>query len=286
MIVLSCFAYYIKCNNFIFWDEILFLILGYLFTPMINSAIDLTDTCYWQDDLRKLLRGKVISKKDRIRISFAYLFRIKVDGKYLLVLNERGTNKYQPVGGAYKFCDKEKKVLFNEYNVIDDDNIPIDKSSRNDYRLKVEAKNLKKFIKRFDITKNRESVVNLKREFIEELIKTEILSFKKIKYQYRGRYIKHIEYSKYFKCYELLLADIVELELSLEQEEEIRVLMQNKSEKYLFASSNEVETCGVKKGTQNLIENISDHSLKILQENDENLQKAIHQYKYFTVAIE
>ena len=65
-----------------------------------------------------------------VRISFAYLFRIKIDGKYLLVRNTRGTEKFQPVGGVYKLFENEKIELKNLYQVMDDDKISIDESSR------------------------------------------------------------------------------------------------------------------------------------------------------------
>ena len=40
-----------------------------------------------------------------------YLFRIKVGDRYLLVKNNRGTEKYQPVGGVYQFKRGEKDEL-------------------------------------------------------------------------------------------------------------------------------------------------------------------------------
>lgn len=128
------------------------------------------DTTNWKTSQRKLKRGRFIEDSTIIRISFAYLYRIKIGNKYLLVKNERGTGKYQPVGGVYKLLGKEKMELRNRYQVKDDNKIPLDRSSRDDYRLRLENRYLRKFVKRFDRKAEREQIYNLSREFREELI--------------------------------------------------------------------------------------------------------------------
>lgn len=75
---------------------------------------------------------------------------IKIGDKNILVKNERGTGKEQPVGGVYKLFGNEKVELKNRYKVKDDNKISIDESSRNDYRLRIENRYLRKFVKRFD----------------------------------------------------------------------------------------------------------------------------------------
>lgn len=103
--------------------------------------------------------------------------------------NERGTEKYQPVGGVYKFVGNEKIELKNRYQVKDDDKISIDESSRDDYRLRIENKYLRNFMKRFDRGANRERIDNLSREFKEELIDKSIVNWNSISYRYCGRHI-------------------------------------------------------------------------------------------------
>ena len=72
---------------------------------------DLSDTTDWKTSQRRLKRGEFIQDDDIIRISFAYLYWIKIGNKYLLVQNTRNTGKYQPVGGVYKLQGEEKTVL-------------------------------------------------------------------------------------------------------------------------------------------------------------------------------
>ena len=193
---------------------------------------------------------------------------IKINNKYLLVKSTRGTQKFQPIGSAYKFNNEEQIYLSNHFSVINDDKIPLDDTSKNDYRLRVPVKHLKKFVKRFNKTSNREGIYNLGREFKEELDLSNIECFFVIEYRYCGRHFTNVEYSKYFKCYEILLADIVELLPSNEQAKELQRLADVEQDNYMFATAEEINSCGVKAGTHDLLENIADHSFKILQETE------------------
>ena len=102
---------------------------GWNFNFKINipeGVNEIDEDCFdkkkWQSSLRKLWRGNILNKDSLIRISFAYLFRIQVDGKYFLVKNGRGTQKYQPVGGAYKYNKVEKRILSSEFQIVYDKN--------------------------------------------------------------------------------------------------------------------------------------------------------------------
>ena len=246
---------------------------------LLSSLIDLSDNESWKNSQRKLKRAGLIHNETKIRISFAYLFRIKVDGKYFLVQNSR-TKKYQPVGGAYKLTPEEAQYLSEEIPVENDDRIPIDTTTRGDYRLYVKNKDLRKFIKRFDETPYRENINNLSREFDEELFSTNILdkeTFGDLSYKYCGRHITDVEYGNFFDCYELLLADIVEVILNDEQEQLFRDLMEKSDKRYMFATFSEIKTGGVKHGTSDLKDNIANQASKILSENSDIL---INKSKY------
>lgn len=277
--------WFLQKKGVLFATEFGFALLGCYLPFTFKKCQDFFDTKSWQSDLRKLRRGGELKSNDRLRISFAYLFRIKVDDKYLLVLNNRGTQKYQPVGGAYQFNEEEKIYLSNKFKFSDDEKIKRDELSRNDYRLNVPVKYIRKFIKRFDKTDNREGVNDLSREFKEELIRTGIIDFKNIKYRYCGRHFSKIQYSRHFNCYELLLADIVELELTDEQCYKLRSLMEKKSKLYRFISSKEIKSCGIYEGTNKLIESIGDHTIKILQETEDELLRVKGSLKSYTISL-
>ena len=244
------------------------LVLGFSLPSLWKSIQDLTDTTEWKTSQRKLKRGDFIKDDTIIRISFAYLYRIKIGDKYLLVKNERGTGKDQPVGGVYKLFGNEKIELKNRYKVKDDNKISIDESSRNDYRLRIENRYLRKFVKRFDCKADRERIDNLSREFREELIDKNIVNWNHISYRYCGRHITELHWGKHFQCYELLLADIVELLPTPEQEQDLRNLQNQHSENYRFVTAEEISSLGVNTNSGDLRETIADHLAKILQENE------------------
>ena len=250
------------------------IFLGMTLPKFFASIQDIFDTTTWKTSQRKLERGKFIGKNTPIRISFAYLFRITVDGKYFLVKNTRGTGKFQPVGGVYKMHDAEAQYLRQRFHAADDNSIPMDRSSKGDYRLRLKNRHLRKFVKRFDKTKDRETIQNPSREFREELISTGILGgseFDTLAYTECGRHFTELHFSEHFQCYELLMADIVELHLTAAQEEKFRELMETRSTEYCFATSDEIESLGVKFGTEDLRETIGDHTKKILIEHTDDL---------------
>ncbi len=261
------------------------IVFGVCFPFEIMSIQDFSDSSSWKRSQRKLKRGGFISKETTVRISFAYLYRIKVDGDYLLVPNGRNTGKFQPVGGVYKLRDEEKLFLKNKFHVADDDKIPLDESSKNDYRLRIKNKYLRAFVERFDNGARRENVFDLSREFKEELVNTGILDWKQIKYRYCGRHIAELRFGEHFQIYELLLADIVELMPTEEQLNKLRALRTTKSDLYRFASAQEITSLGVNTSKVVNTETIGDHTKNILQEQEDNLIKMKETGEIFTVNI-
>ena len=259
--------------------------LGFSLPGLVNSIQDLLDTTNWKTSQRKLKRGRFIEDSTIIRISFAYLYRIKIGNKYLLVKNERGTGKYQPVGGVYKLLGNEKLELRNRYQVKDDNKIPLNRSSRDDYRLRLENRYLRKFVKRFDRKAEREQIYNLSREFREELIEKGIISWSQITYRFCGRHMTELHFGDHFQCYELLLADVVELVPTPEQEADLERLVKQQSDIYRFATADEITSLGVDTASGDLRENIADHTLKIIQENEGQLMRISGVGKTYTINL-
>ena len=69
------------------------------------------------------------------------------------------------------------------------------------------------------------------------------------------------------------MADVVEILLTKEQEKKLRSLMLEKSDNYHFATENEIKSLGVDGKRKKMHDYISDHSEKILQENEYELEK-------------
>lgn len=124
-------------------------------------------------------------RKKEIRISIAYLFRIKVNGKYLLV-KSRTRNHYQPVGGVFKTLPGSKKI-FDKLKVKSDRLIETDHGiAKGDLRVFVKGINVIEFLDWFNSKEDRE--ISPWREFCEELLTTGIIpypQFRYIDYEYK-----------------------------------------------------------------------------------------------------
>ncbi len=235
---------------------------------------DLFDTTNWKSSQRKLKRGGFIKDDTIVRISFAYLYRIKIDNKYLLVQNSRNTGKFQPVGGVYKFRDDEKMKLKNLCHIMDDDKIPIDKSSKDDYRLRMENKYLRKFVRRFN-SKNasRERIDDVSREFREEMIEKGIVRWNQISYRYCGRFMSDLRFEEHFQIYEMQLFDVVELIPTREQELDLKNLLSREDDTFRFATAEQIISLGMNISAGQLYEWIGDQTKKTLQEYEAKLMR-------------
>lgn len=285
-----------KIGKFLFWSALsIIMLLGVVISEdyscsvgvalasalsaiLIEQAgktfVDIMDTTNWKTSQRKLKRGGFIHGDTIIRISFAYLYRIKVGDKYLLVSNSRNTGKYQPVGGVYKYIRDEKLELKNLFHIMDDDKIPIDESSRDDYRLRVKNRYIRKFVRRFNSKKSsRERIDNVGREFREELIEKGILNWKEITYRYCGRYMSDIRFEEHFQVYEMQLFDVVELIPTEVQEQELNALIKQKNKAVRFATSETIECLGANTEAGKLGEWIGDHTKVTTQEYETELEK-------------
>lgn len=284
-IILLAIIFIFELNSWPVGSSVSGIALGFSLPACLHSIQDISDTTNWKMSQRKLKRGGFIKDDTLIRVSFAYLYRIKVGDKYLLVKNERGTGKYQPVGGVYKFEENEKLELKNRFQVKDDNKISIDESSRNDYRLRMENRHLRKFVSRFNKKANREKINDLSREFKEELIDTGILKWTQIRYRFCGRHMTELKFGNHFQIYEILLADVVELLPTKEQEADLKLLIDTKSDKFRFATADEIISLGINTSIGDLREDIADHSTKILQEHEGELIKMSDVGNVFTVNI-
>ncbi|MBF4694257.1 SMODS-associated NUDIX domain-containing protein [Fusibacter ferrireducens] len=180
----------------------------------------------------------LINYNKHIRFSMSYIFRIKIDTKYLLIKGKR-IEQYQPVGGVYKIYNKEK---LSQFNTRDDKEMPIDTTSRDDLRVRVPGKNVLKFLKWFHNRTDRE--ISVHREFIEELVRPSFVTFSSFS-EFKPVYIcskcTGIKYSKYMKCNELLHYDVFELTLTDCQKEEIFKVIERGTLELALVSEDQIE---------------------------------------------
>ena len=80
-----------------------------------------------------------------------------------------------------------------------------------------------------------------------------------------------MKFGDHFRCYELLLADIVELLPTETQRNDLEDIHRQASDKYRFATAEEIKRLGIIPGTDKMVEWIADHSVKMIQENEQHL---------------
>lgn len=184
-------------------------------------------------------------KKHRIRFSMSYLYRIKIDDKYLLVRNNN-FGHYQLVGGKYKLLDNTKSFIQKEFDAIDDPKLPNKGLMKDDFALFIPAGKAIKFLDWFNKGENRE--ISHWREFYEELIegKGKVLDKEKfpyVNYNFRGKVRTPIKRTPGWNCYEILQYDILDLLPTPEQEKELRKLLEKGDSKYYKWADAELIQC-------------------------------------------
>jgi len=158
-------------SNTIF-DLSIELVGAILLLSIVKFLQNIKQLCFY-------FQTKVLLRNKEIRLSLAYLYRIKIDDKYLLVKN-RTRNFFQPVGGVYKTLPGSEKI-FERLKVKADRLIETEKGvAKGDLRVYVKGNNVIEFLEWFDSKQDRE--ISPWREFCEELISPEILPWKPFRF--------------------------------------------------------------------------------------------------------
>lgn len=230
----------------------------------------------WKSSFRSKKADSLILKDTKVRISFAYLYRIRLsDGKYLLIKNNN-TKLFQAIGGCYKMNKDELFELKRKFSVCENNGMPLNDKSKLDYRLLVPQNELKRFVRRFERKDNHESLESLTREFREEMLDTGYLDkelFSKITYRYCGRHYDGINFSHFLGYYELLIADILEIEFTPDQLNSIENLAAKNLDSFLVTNEKLIETQGVDKENKKYDLIIANNVYKILESEECNLSK-------------
>jgi hypothetical protein len=166
-------------------------------------------------------------RKQSIRFSMSYQYRIKIKDKYLLVKNSN-FDVYQHVGGKYKRLPSSQAFLQSEFDARDDIKLQTTGLMKDDFAIFIPAGKAIKFLDWFRKGKDRE--ISHWREFYEELIqgKGSVLNpsnFPYVNYNYAGSVITPIKWAAPWKCYEILQFDILDLLPTPAQEAELEQLL-------------------------------------------------------------
>lgn len=187
--------------------------------------VGIVELIYNINKLGLVFKTKVLFRNKNVRLSISYLFRIKSNGKYLLVKNRKG-KYFQLVGGAYKTLPGAEKV-FRKYNIRPDKRFETEHGiAKNDLRFQLPGNNVMRIINWFNSREDRE--ISQWREFCEEMLTSNIIEEKEDRHAFRYidyRYVKTIQTpiqkAKNLNCQEILIFEIFDL---VPNDEQIKVL--------------------------------------------------------------
>lgn len=203
----------------------------------------------------------------RIRCSMSGLVRVRCGSKYLLVNSERRPGMFQPIGGVFKWR-KSAEPFLTEIGAEPDNNIVVDHDSIHDLRVNVPKKNLKKFLSWYMSRRGRET--SPEREFREETLTEGLLpvsEFAHIHLEFFRTRVEGLRISPAFGCWELLVADIFDLESTEQQEKALLHHQQTQPQgnSLIWASEDQIRRRGWTPNVGRQDMNISDHSLWLLE---------------------
>jgi len=163
-------------------------------------------------------------KKYDVRMSFSYLFIIKINNQYLLIKG-KNIEQYQPIGGVYKHSESFESVM-HKYNIRHASNNQF--YDEKDLRIIVPSNNVIEVKKWFDTCTDRET--ETLREFQEELIQEGPLEYNDYLSSTR-EYIRRREpglrQSVHFDMQEYNVYEVYQVKLSEEAKNKILNHMKN-----------------------------------------------------------
>lgn len=197
------------------WGSFLLGVIASLVATLIATLC----SKLWRNRKQLKLYGLTKVKPDEdIRMSAAYLFRIKVHGKYLLIKGGRIKSQYQPVGGVYKTFPGADSLL-NDLGACPDDSMNSTFTDADDLRIQLPRRNAIRFLEWFDTRKNRE--ISTLREFREELVVPGYLP-DRVMETFNPEFIRQCERqltrSKHLDINEILVHDVYEIRLCEEDQ--------------------------------------------------------------------
>ena len=260
-----CVVYLTKFYPTNSWAVVLTAVLVNIASSPIY--VGLIEILYNMNQLPLWFKTKIWYRNHEVRLSISYLFRIKVQDKYLLVKNGKW-DQYQLVGGAYKTLPGHEKV-FKKLEVKPDSLIETEHGiAKNDLRFTLPGKNVLSIIKWFHSREDRE--ISQWREFCEELLSTNILDkqiFRYINYNYVTTIQTPIQKAKNRPNQEILIYEIFDLVPTTEQNALLtKILLDGDSDYIKWAKKSLIDCLGFNESSKEFEYVIGAHTKWALNE--------------------
>lgn len=224
-------------NDSLIW-QIVSVIASSFVGAIIISAYECIDT-HGQGFIT-WFKSTITHRDKDLYLSFSYLYRIEVDAKYLLIRGHRMKDRYQPIGGVYKFYQEAKSFLDSIY--FQPDTMVGNVDETDDLRIRIKGKYLLQFMDWFLKMEDRE--YGPEREFYEELIAQGFLpeeEFRNLHYRKVKVHNKGITKAPIpNKIDEFIYADIFELTLTEKQKQLVKKAVTDHPRDLCLASPEEM----------------------------------------------
>lgn len=247
--------------------KFIFAFLGFLL-PIEKTAYErLKESSPWETYLNYLIKKEKLSAETRIRISYAAVVIVELNGEYLLLKNSKGIGLFQFPSWTYSLSEEETKKIEIKFGASKDNFI---KRNFNDYRFYVPVKNVKKFYKDFceKIDPYSYSCSNIICDCATKCsLNSEV--FIDSKSLFKWRKIEKIKYSRYTNEYEMNVRDVYILCLNDEQKNELQKIYGVTSESFRWATEREIKQNGINEDVGNLYADIAPFTYEIMIENIE-----------------
>ena len=227
-----------KPDNLI-WQVVTIIATGFV-GAVIASFYESLNT--YGQKFNTWFQSMITHRNKEIYLSFSYIYRIEIDGKYLLVRGRRMKDRYQPIGGVYKFYEEAKPFL-NSIK-FQPDTMVGNTDETDDLRIRIKGKHLLAFMDWF--LKMEEREYGPEREFYEELIMPGFLpeeDFRPLRYRKVKVHNKGITKSLIPNGIdEVIYADIFEVPLTEKQKQLVRKAVTDHSNDLCLASLEEMKS--------------------------------------------
>jgi hypothetical protein len=247
--------------------KFIFALLGFLL-PIEKGAYEkLKDSSPWETYLNYLIKKEKLSSESKIRISYAAVVVVELNGKYLLLQNSKGIELFHFPSWTYGISEEESKRIEIKFGALKDSFI---KKDYNDYRFLVPVKNLKKFYEDFceKVNPYNYSCAAIIEDFTKKcLLDTTV--FSNTKSLFKWRKIEKIKYSRYTRNYEMNIRDIYVLCLNEEERNELQKTQNVTSSTFKWATQKEIEANGINEECNKLYADIAPFTYEIMTENIE-----------------
>lgn len=225
-------------NNLV--SKVIVIITSTILGVVAESAYNFIDS--HGQGIKTWFQANIKYRTQDLYLSFSYLYKIEVEGKYLLVRGHRMKDRYQPVGGVYKFYPEAREFLNSIH--YQPDTMVGNFEDTDDLRIRIKGKHLLAFMDWFLSMKNRE--YDPTREFYEELIQTGMLPEEPFRHlQYRKVYVHNNGVTKSIvpeRIPEVIYADIFEVTLNNEQIKLVKAALASHPNDLCLATPDEMKS--------------------------------------------